>query len=104
MGEWEIYCAICGGPVGNVDVAEEQRPVEFQRRVEEALARRKVQNIPVDEEMFELEIEKWEEAPGGAENDISLYDPDILSKQDIAWCQIIHAVALRDYDNIGFKR
>lgn len=79
-----------------MEFAKKPRSAEFQRRLEAAIALRKVENTPPRKR-----IPLADHSPGDSDiyREEHAYDPEILSEEDIAWSKVFYAVALRDYDN-----
>ncbi|KAK3367786.1 hypothetical protein B0H63DRAFT_565679 [Podospora didyma] len=110
MGSWDVYCAICGGPTIDVEVARKPRTQRFKRRRAREAAKRKAENMPDNHPVhFPSDTETMEEretrkAAGEAlsseddsdsgeslcsEEEDSTYDPEILSEEDAAWTRSI---------------
>jgi len=66
MGQWDVYCAICGGPFAKCTVQVWDKP-----RSEAFKAARRGEETQNDSDELLRELVS--------------YDPDIISKEDTAW-------------------
>lgn len=103
MGSWDCYCAICGGPLGGVEVSRKPRTARFRRKWAKAKKRRE-RGLSDDEDMGS-EGEPDEDAgvsdEGEPDDDTesldsfdedNAYDPEVISEQEVSWVESLYVL------------
>ncbi|KAI5456951.1 hypothetical protein BGZ63DRAFT_408421 [Mariannaea sp. PMI_226] len=105
MGGWDIYCAICGGPLKPVsdDISRKQRTARFRRLHRNGgVEGDDVESQPEeDNEAQQNEdgddgddgsiMSEDEESLATSEEEVS-YDPDVISPADVEWVESVHVL------------
>lgn len=112
MGEWDVYCAICGGPFVQIDIASKPRSARFQRRRAREAEKRVAEGIPddesvhvssEDEDMNSGEEYNAEDDDVDSEEDRS-YDPDVISLADTEWTKTLRVIGFNPNGSNGLSK
>lgn len=91
MGSWDVYCALCCGPLGNfVKLGSRNAKKLKHRRNRVAVKKRRHAGAQIPEIEAEDESTEEESEDSGGEvkerdDEIYRYDPELLSEKDTAW-------------------
>lgn len=95
MGSWDCYCAICGGPFGSAQVSRKPRTTRFRRR------QKRWEKYNPEEEAHDNDADNEDEDEGEDDNgslgsfeEEHSYDPDIVSKEDTQWTNVLHILGV----------